>query len=253
MTGWTKTLIRIEKKRKEKEVTPLLLKGCISQEHVTTWLYRIHVLSFISLFVYLYSGPSTSSQPAQQQLENGQGSSLTPTPSSQPSSTDSPSPHSPQPSPQFSPSSQLSDLTSDGPPVDSADSLGPSSAPHLDPQGSSTGVEEEVVKVDEAKEVKNNKKQHLHCPTCKVTVNSSSQLEAHCSGMYYNITVLKLTLISRLLILTSDRLNQALSTNRCWTARPAVSHNAGSRQRHCPDQPAGLGSEWAARPEQLWV
>lgn len=26
-------------------------------------------------------------------------------------------------------------------------------------------------------------KKHLHCPTCKVTVNSTSQLEAHCSGV----------------------------------------------------------------------
>ncbi|XP_062298227.1 zinc finger protein 385C-like [Scomber scombrus] len=128
------------------------------------------------------TGPSTSSQPAQQQLENGQGSSLAPTPPSQPSSTDSPSPHSPQLSPQFSPSSQLSDLTSDGPAVDNAGSPGPSSAPVPDPQGSSTVGEEEVVKVEEAKEAKNNKKQQLHCPTCKVTVNSSSQLDAHCSG-----------------------------------------------------------------------
>lgn len=147
-------------------------------------------MHLISFFICLCSGPSTSSQPAQQQLENGQGSSLAPTPPSQPSSTDSPSPPSPLLSPQFSPSSQLSDLTSDGPPVDNADSPGPSSAPHPDPQGSSTGGEEEVVKVEEAKEAKNNKKQQLHCPTCKVTVNSSSQLEAHCSGMYYNITVL---------------------------------------------------------------
>ncbi|KAM7370749.1 hypothetical protein PAMP_010272 [Pampus punctatissimus] len=112
-------------------------------------------------------------------------SSLAPTPPSQSSSTDSSSPHSPQLSPQFSPSSQLSDLTSDGPPVESC-SPGPSSAPHPDPQGSVTGGEvkmlEEVVKVEEAKEAKSNKKQHLHCPTCKVTVNSSSQLEAHCSG-----------------------------------------------------------------------
>uniref|UniRef100_A0A3Q4MXX0 Zinc finger protein 385C n=1 Tax=Neolamprologus brichardi TaxID=32507 RepID=A0A3Q4MXX0_NEOBR len=56
-----------------------------------------------------------------------------------------------------------------------------SSAPQSEPQGSSTGGEEETVKVEEVKESKSNKK-HLHCPTCKVTVNSSSQLEAHCSG-----------------------------------------------------------------------
>uniref|UniRef100_A0A3Q0RPW7 Zinc finger protein 385C n=1 Tax=Amphilophus citrinellus TaxID=61819 RepID=A0A3Q0RPW7_AMPCI len=56
-----------------------------------------------------------------------------------------------------------------------------SSAPHSEPQGSSTGGEEEAVKVEEVKESKSNKK-YFHCPTCKVTVNSSSQLEAHCSG-----------------------------------------------------------------------
>ncbi|XP_070783459.1 zinc finger protein 385B-like [Enoplosus armatus] len=122
------------------------------------------------------SGPSTSSQPAQQQPENNQAISLAPSPSSQPSSTDSSSSlRSPQLSPQVSPGSQLSDLHSDSPPVEGC-SPASSSAPH------SMAVEEEVVKVEEAKDAKGNKKQQLHCPTCKVTVNSSSQLEAHCSG-----------------------------------------------------------------------
>lgn len=137
------------------------------------------------MFVHLSTGPRTSSQPAHQQPENGQGISLEPTSSSQPSFTDSSSLRSPQLSPQISPASQLSDLPSDSPPVEGC---GPAtgSAPHPDPQGSSTGGEEEMaVKVEETK---CNKKQHLHCPTCKVTVNSSSQLEAHCSGMYYNTT-----------------------------------------------------------------
>lgn len=147
------------------------------------------IMHFISVFIYLSSGPSTSSQPAQQQLETGQGSSLAPTPPSQSLSTDPSSLHSPQLSLQFSPSSQLSDLTSDSPPVEGC-SPGPSSAPLPDSQGSSTGGEEEVVKVEEARDAKSNKKQQLHCPTCKVTVNSSSQLEAHCSGMYYNMTAL---------------------------------------------------------------
>lgn len=62
-------------------------------------------------------------------------------------------------------------------------SPGPSSAQQSGPQGTCTGGEEDVATV-ETKEAKTNKK-HLHCPTCKVTVNSSSQLEAHCSGMYY--------------------------------------------------------------------
>uniref|UniRef100_A0A3B4Y9G7 Zinc finger protein 385C n=2 Tax=Seriola lalandi dorsalis TaxID=1841481 RepID=A0A3B4Y9G7_SERLL len=127
-------------------------------------------------------GPSTSSQPAPQQTENTQGSSLADTPSSQLSSTDSSSARrSPQLSPQVPPASQLSDLASESPHVDGS-SPATGSAPRSDLQGSATGGEEEVAKVDEAKAAKSNKKQHLHCPTCKVTVNSSSQLEAHCSG-----------------------------------------------------------------------
>ncbi|XP_045925799.1 zinc finger protein 385B-like isoform X2 [Micropterus dolomieu] len=125
------------------------------------------------------TGPSTS-QPAQQQPESSQGSLLVPTLSSQPSSTDSILLRSPQLSPQISPGPQLFDLPSDSPPGEGC-SPATSSATHCGPQGSFTGGEEEVVKVDEAKETKSNKK-HLHCPTCKVTVNSSSQLEAHCSG-----------------------------------------------------------------------
>ncbi|XP_071319223.1 zinc finger protein 385B-like isoform X3 [Trachinotus anak] len=120
-------------------------------------------------------GTGTSSLTAQQQTENTQGSSLAATPSSQPSSTEtSSSLRSPQLSPQVSPGSQLSDLASESPPVEGC-SLATGSAPH------STGGEEEVVKLEEARVAKGNKK-HLHCPTCKVTVNSSSQLEAHCSG-----------------------------------------------------------------------
>ncbi|XP_033486212.1 zinc finger protein 385B-like isoform X2 [Epinephelus lanceolatus] len=77
--------------------------------------------------------------------------------------------------------SHLKHIT-DSPPMEGC---GPAtgSAPQSDSQGNSTGgEEEEVVKVEEAKDAKSNKKQPLHCPTCKVTVNSSSQLEAHCSG-----------------------------------------------------------------------
>lgn len=136
--------------------------------------------------ISLSPGPSISSQPEQHQLENGQGSSLAPTPSSQPLSTDSYSSlRSPQLSPQISPGSQLGDQTSDSPSMEGCHPAS-SSAPNSDPQGSSTGGEEEGGIVKEVKEAKNHKKQHLHCPTCKVTVNSSSQLDAHCSGAYYN-------------------------------------------------------------------
>lgn len=48
-------------------------------------------------------------------------------------------------------------------------------------------------------------------------------------------------------------LNQARSTNRCLMVTPAASHNAGSRWHHRPGPPAGLSSEWAARPERWWA
>lgn len=137
----------------------------------------------IQMFIRVSTGPSTSSQPPLQQPENGQGSSLAPTLSSQPSSTDSCSLRSPQLSPQISAGPQLSELSSDTPPMEEC-CPATSSAPQSEPQGSSIGAEEEVVKMEEAKEAKSIKKLLLHCPTCKVTVNSSSQLEAHCSGVY---------------------------------------------------------------------
>ncbi|KAM3592589.1 uncharacterized protein V6R79_021715 [Siganus canaliculatus] len=126
------------------------------------------------------AGPSTSSTSAQQQPENGQWSSLALTASSQPSSTDSSSVCSSHRSPQISPGPQLSDPHSD-PPQTESDSPPAGSAPGSDLQGSSK-VDQEVVIAEDTKEAKSTTKQHLHCPTCKVTVNSSSQLEAHCSG-----------------------------------------------------------------------
>ncbi|KAM4524241.1 zinc finger protein 385D-like isoform 1-T1 [Odontesthes bonariensis] len=120
---------------------------------------------------------NSSSQPAQQQPENNQGSSQATTTSSQTSTSDSSSLPSPHQCQQVSPGSQLSDLPSHTPHVDgSADS-----APHSDLHESSTGGEGEAAKVEEVNEAKSDKKQ-FHCPMCKVTVNSSSQLEAHCSG-----------------------------------------------------------------------
>ncbi|KAM9715537.1 zinc finger protein 385D-like isoform 2-T2 [Menidia menidia] len=116
-------------------------------------------------------------QPALQQPENNQESSVVTTSSSQTSNADCSSPPCPQ---QVSPGSQLSDLPLDAPHVDGYIPA-TDSAPHSDPQGSSTASGEEAKKSQEVKEAKSNKK-HFHCPTCKVTVNSSSQLEAHCSG-----------------------------------------------------------------------
>uniref|UniRef100_A0A667YJS0 Zinc finger protein 385C n=1 Tax=Myripristis murdjan TaxID=586833 RepID=A0A667YJS0_9TELE len=120
--------------------------------------------------------------PSTLQAENSQGSLSTPAPALQPSSMEASSLLSPQLSPQVSPASQLSEPTSDSAPMESC-SPRPSPAPHSDPQGTSTGGEEEGEEVEEAKEAKrSNSKQLLHCPMCKVTVNSSSQLEAHYSG-----------------------------------------------------------------------
>ncbi|KAM4526740.1 zinc finger protein 385B-like isoform 1-T1 [Fundulus diaphanus] len=125
--------------------------------------------------------PNTSSQPAEPHPESSQGNLQTTTPSSTPSCTDSSSPPSAHQTLQVSDSSQLSDVPSDGPHEDGSRAA-TSSASDSDPQGSPiAGEEEEATKEKEVKEVKNNKKD-FHCPTCKVTVNSSSQLESHCSG-----------------------------------------------------------------------
>ncbi|XP_041671955.1 zinc finger protein 385C-like [Cheilinus undulatus] len=117
-------------------------------------------------------------QPAQQQLENVLGSSAASTPSSQPSPTDESLPHSPPLSPRVSPGPQPLDPSSDPAPMEGC-SPATSTASPSDTQQGFPGGEEEEVKVEE---VKSNKRKHFHCPTCKVTVNSSSQLEAHCSG-----------------------------------------------------------------------
>lgn len=134
------------------------------------------------MFIQLPTGPSTSSQPAQQQPKNSQCCSLAPTPSSQPPSTDFSSLCSPQLSPQILPPPQLSDLPADGHPKEGSKPATTLAPPCVPQRSSSGGVQE----VKESKDAKGSKKQHLHCPTCKVTVNSSSQLEAHCSGAYSN-------------------------------------------------------------------
>ncbi|XP_034563011.1 zinc finger protein 385B-like [Notolabrus celidotus] len=122
------------------------------------------------------------SQPEQQQPENDPETPPESTPSPlQPSSTDCSSLPSPPLSPKISPSPQLHDIPSDSPAMEGC-SPATSSDPHSEPQGGSTGGEEEDTKLEEVKEAKSNKKRQLRCPMCKVTVNSSSQLEAHCSG-----------------------------------------------------------------------
>ncbi|XP_074476209.1 zinc finger protein 385B-like isoform X4 [Sebastes fasciatus] len=154
------------------------------------------------------TGPSTSSQPALQQPEEVQESSLAPTPSSQHSSTDSSSLRSPQLSPQTSP--QLPDLPSDSPPVEGS-SLAAGSAPHSDPQGSSTGGSKHKQMLDgpnssqsqrrvkmtssprpnsrmkqrmgsKSRAVVGASSQPFHCEMCQVSVNSETQLKQHMSS-----------------------------------------------------------------------
>lgn len=83
--------------------------------------------------------------------------------------------------PQVSPSSQLSETASDtsAPEVPEAtEAPGPATESGTQLDTSSTDGEP---RTDEDKDPKKSKA-HLHCPVCKVTVNSTSQLEAHNSG-----------------------------------------------------------------------
>lgn len=85
------------------------------------------------------------------------------------------------PSPQISPSSQLSDAGSDTSTAEvseAADASAPTAESGSHADATSTNGEH---RTDEDKDPKQSKA-HLHCPVCKVTVNSISQLEAHNSG-----------------------------------------------------------------------
>ncbi|KAI4895232.1 hypothetical protein NFI96_028002, partial [Prochilodus magdalenae] len=119
-------------------------------------------------------------QAARQKLDepHAQGSSVMLTPISD-SSTTNPAP--PQ-SPQVSPNSQQSGISDEA--VPDAPALGSNSEP------SDTKPEEEKVPdagAEPNREGRKNSKQNLHCPVCKVTVNSSSQLEAHFSGSKHKL------------------------------------------------------------------
>ncbi|XP_053194397.1 zinc finger protein 385C [Scomber japonicus] len=88
--------------------------------------------------------------------------------------------------PQISPSSQLSEIASDTsapevPEAAEAAGLTTESSSHAD--SSSTNGD---ARPDEDKDPKKSKA-HLHCPVCKVTVNSVSQLEAHNSGTKHKL------------------------------------------------------------------
>ncbi|KAJ4931878.1 hypothetical protein JOQ06_010316 [Pogonophryne albipinna] len=88
--------------------------------------------------------------------------------------------------PQISPSSQLSETASDtsGPEVPEAiDAEGPITEAGSPVDASS--IKEEP-RTDEDPD-SNKSKAHLHCPVCKVTVNSTSQLDAHNSGTKHKL------------------------------------------------------------------
>lgn len=85
--------------------------------------------------------------------------------------------------PQVSPSSQLSEVGSDA---------GTAEVPEVAEAGGgsaescSEAASNEEPRTDEDKDPKKSKA-HLHCPVCKVTVNSVSQLEAHNSGTFLEV------------------------------------------------------------------
>lgn len=82
--------------------------------------------------------------------------------------------------PQISPSYPVSETASDtsAPEVpESEETVGQSS------QGETSSTSEETPTDEDGKKSKS----HLHCPVCKVTVNSASQLEAHNSGTKHKL------------------------------------------------------------------
>lgn len=113
--------------------------------------------------------PSGASEPSQLDSDPGTVGSVLPASSCS---------DSPECSPQVSPDPPLSDLALDSP---SEEGCSSDPSPSSDSRGSPMEEGETAAKMEEGKEAKSSKKS-LHCPTCKVTVNSSSQLEAHCSG-----------------------------------------------------------------------
>ncbi|XP_041939837.1 zinc finger protein 385D isoform X2 [Alosa sapidissima] len=114
----------------------------------------------------------SEAQPGVCKLEEAQGSSLMLTPVSETSSLDAPA----HLSPEVSPVSGQPESVTDSPPAPEPEHPEPPKS-EGDPPSS----------VDEEKDPKKSSKQHLHCPVCKITVNSSSQLEAHYSGSKHKL------------------------------------------------------------------
>ncbi|XP_063035019.1 zinc finger protein 385C isoform X1 [Melospiza melodia melodia] len=113
---------------------------------------------------------STADASSPQESE-GEGSSLALVPSTEESPVELPGSVAPLGSP---PASELSEGTSD------ATSVASSSAQAAEAQAAESGSS--VSSAPESEKEGKKSKQHLYCPTCKVTVNSLSQLEAHNTG-----------------------------------------------------------------------
>ncbi|XP_074705392.1 zinc finger protein 385C isoform X1 [Strix aluco] len=105
------------------------------------------------------------------QEPEGECSSLGLTPGPEESPAELPGSIAPLGSP---PASELSEGTSD------AASVGSSAAQAAEAQAAESGSS--VSSAPESEKEGKKSKQHLYCPTCKVTVNSLSQLEAHNTG-----------------------------------------------------------------------
>ncbi|XP_062331041.1 zinc finger protein 385C-like isoform X3 [Osmerus eperlanus] len=118
-------------------------------------------------------------KPVQLELEDTQGTLLTPTSTTKPPplNTSSPLPA------HVSPALQLFELT---PNRGTTEGPGPATDPAVDmdhPDPLTGQGDFPILGEEESKEGKKSpEKQQLHCPMCKVTVNSKSQLEAHYSG-----------------------------------------------------------------------
>ncbi|XP_064492391.1 zinc finger protein 385C isoform X6 [Pseudopipra pipra] len=115
--------------------------------------------------------PGSTADASSPQEPEGEGSSLGLAPSAEESPTDLPGSIAPLGSP---PASELSEGTSD------ATSVASSSAQAAEAQAAESGGS--VSSTPESEKEGKKSKQHLYCPTCKVTVNSLSQLEAHNTG-----------------------------------------------------------------------
>ncbi|XP_015506610.1 zinc finger protein 385C isoform X1 [Parus major] len=105
------------------------------------------------------------------QESEGEGSSLGLVPSAEEPPVELPGTVAPLGSP---PASELSEGTSD------ATSVASSSAQAAEAQTAESGSS--ISSAPESEKEGKKSKQHLYCPTCKVTVNSLSQLEAHNTG-----------------------------------------------------------------------